>query len=233
MANKPKILAVIPARGGSKGLPRKNILEIAGKPLIAWTIEAAQRSAMIDRLVLSSEDTEIINVARNWGCEVPFIRPQELSLDHTPGVYPVLHALEMLNENYDYVVLLQPTSPLRQAEDIDACIKLCKQTGAPSCVSVVQSDQNPYWMYSINSTHKLHPIIKNKTNYFRRQELPAIYSLNGAIYVAKPIWLNRTKSFITNETIGYVMPKERSVDIDSKIDFDLCSIYLQQIDKPI
>jgi N-acylneuraminate cytidylyltransferase len=229
MPANPKILAVIPARGGSKGLPRKNILVLAGKPLIVWTIEAAKKSTMIDRFVLSSDDSEIIDVAKRWGCEVPFIRPKELSQDDTPGVDPVLHALEMLCENYDYVVLLQPTSPLRKAEDIDACIELCMKSGSPSCVSVVLSEQNPYWMYSINSMHQLQPIMKNRFNYIRRQDLPTIYSLNGAVYVAKPKWLVKTKRFITDETIGYVMPKERSVDIDSKIDFDLCGVYLQQM----
>ncbi len=227
MTVKSKILAVIPARGGSKGLPRKNILEIAGKPLIEWTIEAARKSTMIDRFILSSDDSEIIDVAKRCGCEVPFVRPKELAEDDTPGISPVLHALEMLHENYDYVVLLQPTSPLRTAADVDACIELCMKSGAPCCVSVVLSEQNPYWMYSLNSNHHLDPIMKNRSMYLRRQELPPVYSLNGAVYVADSKWLFKTKSFIDAETIGYVMPKERSMDIDSQIDFDICELYLQ------
>nr|HPK54819.1 acylneuraminate cytidylyltransferase family protein [Smithellaceae bacterium] len=111
------VLAIIPARGGSKGIPRKNITNLAGKPLIAWTIEEAKKSKYIDRLILSSEDNEIIQVAKEWGCEVPFIRPRELAEDDTLGIEPVLHALNTIKKKYDYVVLLQPTSPLRSVDD--------------------------------------------------------------------------------------------------------------------
>ena len=116
-----KVLAVIPARGGSNGVPRKNIIDVGGKPLIAWTIEEARKSKYIDRLILSSDDREIIEIAKRWGCEVPFEQPAEMARDGTPGIAPVLHAIEMLPD-YDYVVLLQPTSPLRQVEDVDGCI---------------------------------------------------------------------------------------------------------------
>lgn len=118
----PKILAIIPARGGSKGVPRKNIRDLAGKPLIAWTIEEAKKSKYITRLILSSEDEEIIEAAKKYGCEVPFVRPIELAQDNTPGIEPVLHAIEKC-PGYDYVLLLQPTSPLRTVEDIDGCIE--------------------------------------------------------------------------------------------------------------
>ncbi|MEH2097772.1 acylneuraminate cytidylyltransferase family protein, partial [Nostoc sp.] len=121
MIHGKKVLAIIPARGGSKAVPRKNIREIGGKPLIAWTIEEAKKSQYIDRLILSSEDDEIISIAQKWGCEIAFKRPVELAQDDTPGIAPVLHALNQL-PIYDYVVLLQPTSPLRQVIDIDGCI---------------------------------------------------------------------------------------------------------------
>jgi CMP-N,N'-diacetyllegionaminic acid synthase len=113
------ILAIVPARGGSKGVPRKNIRLLAGKPLIAWTIDEAKKSRYIDRLILSSEDDEIIEVAREFGCEIPFKRPDELAQDDTPGIESVIHAINTLEEKYDFVVLLQPTSPLRTVEDID------------------------------------------------------------------------------------------------------------------
>lgn len=128
MINNKKILAIIPARGGSKGLPRKNIRELAGKPLIAWTIEAGRKSKYIDRLIVSSEDFEIIEVAKKYGAEIPFVRPKHLAEDESLGLDPVFHALREL-PGYDIVVLLQPTSPLRLTEDIDACIEQLIDSG--------------------------------------------------------------------------------------------------------
>src|SRR5271157_3678171 len=142
MIQNQSVLALIPARGGSKGVPRKNLREIAGKPLIAWAIEAGRQSRYIDRLILSSEDPEIMAQARSWGCEVPFVRPAELARDDTPGMEPVLHALTALPEEYDYVVVLQPTSPLRLAEDIDGCLETCLRQEAPACVTVAEVDQS-------------------------------------------------------------------------------------------
>lgn len=118
----PTFLAIIPARGGSKGVPRKNIRNLAGKPLIAWTIEEAKKSKYINRVILSSDDNEIIEIAKNYNCEVPFVRPKNIAEDNTPGIDPVLHAIKQC-PGYDYVVLLQPTSPLRTVEDIDGCIR--------------------------------------------------------------------------------------------------------------
>jgi N-acylneuraminate cytidylyltransferase len=143
MINGLKVLAIIPARGGSKGLLGKNIRPLGEKPLLAWTIETARQSRYIDRLVLSSEDAEIIRIARAWDCEVPFVRPAELSRDETPGILPILHALARL-PGYDLVVKLQPTSPLRSADDIDACIERCSRSDVPACVSVVEPVQSPY-----------------------------------------------------------------------------------------
>jgi len=125
MINNKTILTIIPARGGSKGVKRKNVRNLAGKPLIAWTIEAAKNSKYLDRVVLSSEDKEIIKIAKEYGCEVPFVRSKELAKDDTPGIDVVLHALNMIRERYNYVVLLQPTSPLRTECHIDECIELC------------------------------------------------------------------------------------------------------------
>lgn len=219
------ILAVIPARGGSKGIPRKNIRDVAGKPLLAWTIEEAKKSKFLDRLVLSSNDLEIIETARQWNCEVPFIRPEELSLDTTPGIDPILHVIANLPEKYDYVVLLQVTSPLRTIEDIDGCIEYCLQMQACSCVSVTEAEKSPYWMYTLDSTAKLHPLLKVK-QINRRQDLPQVFALNGAVYVASCNWLKVRKNFFTDETVGYVMPRERSMDIDTEIDLAITDYLL-------
>lgn len=219
-----RVLAVIPARGGSKGVSRKNIRQICGKPLIGWTIEAAKKSKYIDRLILSSEDKEIIRVAKEWGCEVPFIRPTELAKDETLGVAPALHAVREL-PGYDYLVFLQPTSPLRIAEDIDKCLEMCEKNCAPSCASVFEPDCSPYLMYTLKEG-TLHPILGKEKIHSRRQDLPKVYALNGAVYVAKIDWVLRWETLVAEETIGYVMPRQRSIDIDDEIDLYTCNSLL-------
>jgi CMP-N,N'-diacetyllegionaminic acid synthase len=195
------ILAIIPARGGSKGVPRKNIRLLAGKPLIAWTIAEAKKSKYIDRLILSSEDDEIIEVARDFGCEIPFKRPVELAQDDTPGIEPVIHAINTLGEKYDFVVLLQPTSPLRTVEDIDGCVQHCIMTESPACVSLTEVQQSPYWMYNLDDDMKLKSFVQNGEIINRRQDLPKVYVLNGAVYVAESGFIMEHKSFLTDESL--------------------------------
>ncbi|GMB01707.1 acylneuraminate cytidylyltransferase family protein [Pelosinus sp. IPA-1] len=226
MINSKKVLGIIPARGGSKGIPGKNIIDLAGKPLIAWTIEAAKKSKYIDRLVLSSDDDDIIRVATQCGCEVPFKRPDEFAKDNTPGIDPVLHAISML-PGFDYIILLQPTSPLRTAEDIDGCIEYCMIKQANCCISVTEPDKSPFWMYHINSQGILEPILQTDNEVAtRRQDLPVVYALNGAVYVAKCDWLITNKSFLSKETVGYAMSKDHSIDIDSLRDLQLAKLLL-------
>ncbi|MDT3698276.1 MAG: acylneuraminate cytidylyltransferase family protein [Thermincola sp.] len=224
MINNKKVLGIIPARGGSKGIPRKNIKLLAGKPLIAWTIEEAKKSQYLDRFILSSEDAEIITTAKSWGCEAPFVRPAELARDDTPGIDPVMHALFQIGEHFDYVVLLQPTSPLRTVEDIDGCICFCVQEGAPACVSVSLTDKHPYWMHILDKRHRLHPLFPTAQSIQRRQDLPPVYIENGAVYVAQKDFLLNTKSFTGGDTLAYVMLPERSWDIDNESDFFYCSL---------
>lgn len=227
MIDGKRVLAIIPARGGSKGVPRKNIREVAGKPLIAWTIEEAKKSKYIDRLILSSEDAEIIRVGQSWGCEAPFVRPEALAQDDTPGIDPVLHAMELLPE-YDLVVLLQTTSPLRSVADIDGCIALCITKNAPASVSVTEAEQSPYWMFRVNGDGRMQPLIEGGPAYARRQDLPVAYVLNGAIYVAQRNWLAEHKTFVTQETLGYVMPQDRSLDIDTELDLEILKVRLKE-----
>jgi N-acylneuraminate cytidylyltransferase len=141
----------------------------------------------------------------------------------------VIHALRELPEQYDYVVLLQPTSPLRSAEDIDACIDICNCPNVPSCVSLVEPDKHPYWMYSLDAEHKLSPLFPAMSSSSRRQELPPLYSLNGAVYVAKVDWLLMSETFIDRETAGYVMPRERSIDVDSEADLLMAEWMLRKL----
>ena len=222
-----RVLAVIPARGGSKGVPRKNIRVVVGKPLIAWTIEAAKKSKYIDRLILSSEDQEIIEIAKNWGCDVPFVRPLEIAQDNTPGIDPILHAIKEV-PGFDYVMLLQPTSPLRSTKDIDLSLEKCLYEDAPSCVSVTIPDKSPYWMYTLNDDHQLIPLLSAE-NYSTRQSLPMAYALNGAVYVAKVSFIVKGRSFVGQGTTAYIMPKERSIDIDDEIDFKMFEVLIENI----
>lgn len=213
------VLALIPARGGSKGLPGKNILAVNGRPLLAWTVDAARRSDYVDRVVLSSDDETIAAAALACGCEVPFRRPSELASDTAATIDVALHALAEL-PGHDWLVLLQPTSPLRAAADIDAALERCVTTGARTCVSVTAVEQSPYWMYRMGGDQRLVPIIETPPGITRRQDLPAVYALNGAVYVADVGELKRTRSFVNADTVAHVMPTERSIDIDTAADFE-------------
>ena len=220
-----KILGLIPARGGSKGIPRKNIKPLAGKPLIAWTIEAALRSHLLDAVAVSTEDEEISEVSRRWGAQVPFLRPPELAKDDTPGIATVLHALGQL-PSFDAVLLLQPTSPLRTTDDIDACLRLADDMQASSVVSVSEPATHPYWMYRLGADRRLRALMDAEP-VSCRQDLPSIYALNGALYFAHSDWLREQKTFATTETVGYVMPPERSVDLDTLLDWKLAELLLK------
>lgn len=214
-----KVLALIPARGGSKGLPGKNILPVQGRPLLAWTVDAARGARCIDRIVLSSDDDTIIAAARALGCEAPFRRPAVLASDTASSIDVVLHALDML-PGHQVVVLLQPTSPLRTAADIEAACERFAISGAPACVSVSIAAQNPYWMFRLGDNQTLVPLIETPAGVTRRQDLPTVYALNGAIYVADTAWLRQSRTFLTRDTVACVMPAERSIDIDTATDFE-------------
>ncbi|WP_103027997.1 cytidylyltransferase domain-containing protein [Salinibacter altiplanensis] len=226
MIEDQSVLGVILARGGSKGLPRKNVRELAGKPLIAWTIDAAHESEYLDRLILSSDDEEIMEVAEEYGCEVPFQRPAELAQDDTPSMDALLHALDQV-PGYDYVVLLQPTSPLRTSEDIDMTIEKCHQKDASACVTVTETEKPPEWMYTMNEWNRLEPVMKSEQTVTRRQEAPDTYVLNGAAYVAETGYLQEYRTFHGETTIGHVMPLKRSVDVDEMIDLRLSELILK------
>ncbi|TSE37302.1 CMP-N,N'-diacetyllegionaminic acid synthase [Tepidimonas fonticaldi] len=221
------MLALIPARGGSKGVPGKNVREVAGKPLIAWTIEAARQAACIDRVVVSSDDAGILDVARAWVAQTPFVRPAELARDETPGIDVVLHALQQL-PGVTWVALLQPTSPLRTARDIDAAFALCQEKGAPACVSVTEAATPPWWMFRMSGEGRLRSFLPEGERPQRRQDAPLLYALNGAVYVARADWLRRTRSFLTDETVAYVMPPERSIDIDTPLDLTIAACLLRE-----
>lgn len=214
------MLAVITARGGSRGLPRKNVLPFRGRPLIGWTIAAAQASRWIDRLVLSSDDPEIIALAEGMGCAAPFRRAPELSGDAATSIDAVLDALDRV-PGYDVVVLLQPTSPLRATADIDGAIERMSAAGAASCVSVREASSHPWLVFGQDPDGRLEPFTPAPQGAsLRRQDLPPAWVLNGAVYVADAAWLRRERTFILpGQTVAWEMPAERSADIDTLEDF--------------
>jgi len=226
LKNQKRILAIVPARGGSKGLPHKHTLTLAGKPLLAWTIAVAKESRYIDTLILSSEDAEIISLAKSLGCSAPFVRPAALALDTSSTMDVIVHALEN-QPAHDIVLLLQPTSPLRTADDIDGAIDLMFAEKAPACVSVTPASESPHWMYRLLEKQKLEPFLKGEPPE-RRQLLPELYLLNGAIYLAETPYFLREKTFLTAETVAWKMPRERSVDIDSADDLKTAAHLLSQ-----
>ncbi len=220
MIDGKSILAIIPARAGSKGVKDKNIRKINGKPLIAWTIDVAIKSKYIDKLILSSEDDKICKIAKKLSCDVPFVRPAEYALDETPMIKVIHHAILNMNDKYDYVVLLQPTSPLRETEDIDQAISLCISKKAPSCVTICESNKSPYWMYMREEDEILKPFISYPEHLFdRRQSLPTVYMLNGAVFVAECDWILSKNSFMSEDTVSYIMEQSKSFDIDTELDF--------------
>lgn len=217
------ILAIIPARGGSKGVPRKNIRVMAGRPLIEYSIRAARGSRFAPRITVSTEDAEIADVARRLGAEVPFLRPAELAGDNIPTQRVLEHALTLLHEREgyrpDWVLILQPTSPLRTARHIDSAISLLTEQGGDSVVGVCLAEHSPYWMKTIDAQGVARPFLKDAPVIEQRQGLPGVYRINGAIYITRPQTILRTKRILGDKTLAYVMSQEDSVDIDTEIDF--------------
>lgn len=220
-----KTLGLIPARGGSKGIPRKNVKSLGNKPLIGWTIDAALRSDVLDAVVVSTEDAEIAETARRLGADVPFIRPTELAQDDTPTLAAVLHALDCLPD-FDAVLLLQPTSPLRSAHDIRDCMSLADD-GAHSVISVCEAQTHPYWAYLLTKSGRLEPFLHRPT-VARRQDLPPAYALNGALYFARTDWLRSTGAFVGPDSLAYVMPASRSLDLDTPLDWKVAELLIEE-----
>jgi CMP-N-acetylneuraminic acid synthetase len=225
------ILALILARGGSKSIPRKNVILVGGKPLIAWSIIAARRVKPSLRVIVSTDDSEIASVSCQWGAETPFIRSSELARDDTPSMDAILHALRWLEEmeSYipDYLVLLQATSPLRSSEDITAAIDLAYERDADAVVSVTPCKEHPYLLKKLDAEGRLFPYVELENPITRRQELPPLFMLNGAIYLAKPEVLINQKSWYTSKTYAYIMPEDRSLDIDSPWQLTLADLVLR------
>ena len=227
------ILAIIPARGGSKGIPRKNIKLLVGKPLLAYTVEAALVSTYLARIVLSTEDKEIADVGKKFGADVPFLRPVELAQDDTPALPVFQHVIRELGirENYqpDIIVILQPTSPLRDAQHIDEAIEIFLQSQADSLVSVVEvpHNMNPYSVMKLETDGSITSFLPYDETKNIRQIKPKFYARNGAaIYICTYDCLMRRNSLYGNKTIPYFMKKEESFDIDDQVDWEIIETFI-------
>ena len=225
MYNNKTFLAIIPARGGSKRLPRKNILELQGKPLIAWSIEAGLNSKYINKVVVSSDDSKILNLAKRYGVDT-IKRPDYLASDTSTTFDAIEHTIDNL-ERYDYVVLLQPTSPLRDAKHIDEAIELLEDKKADTVISVCEMEHSPLWSNRLDETLSMEGFLADEILNKRSQDLDKYFRLNGAIYICRTDKLLEEKSFFLKKNIfAYLMSRENSVDIDEEIDFKIAEVML-------
>ena len=218
-----KVLCLVTARGGSKGLPGKNIMPLLGKPLITWSIDSGLRTPSADALVVSTDDEAIAQVARAAGALVPFMRPAELAGDTATSIDVVLHAIDWLaaaGEQYDVVVLLEPTSPLRESADIEAALELMASPHAGAVVSVCRAESmHPAFMYRRVSGGRLQPFLERQPTGLRRQEIEPLYFLEGTVYASRIDVLRARRSFYHEDTFGYEVPRWKSLEIDELEDF--------------
>ena len=220
-------LAIIPARGGSKRLPRKNILDLCGKPLISWSIEAALKSKYISKVVVSSDDEEILNISSNFGADI-IKRPYELANDTATTFDAIKHTINNL-EKYDYIVLLQPTSPLRNEKHIDEAIELLEEKQADAIVSVCEMDHSPLWSNTLPKDGNMNNFLRDEVLNKRSQDLEKYYRVNGAVYICKTDKLLENKSFFLKDNIfAYIMDRKSSIDIDEEIDFEIAKVLINK-----
>lgn len=224
------VVAIIPTRGGSKGIPQKNIQKLDGKPLMAYSIEAALESNKISRVIVSTDDPKIAKIAKKFGAEVPFLRPKELAQDDSP-TYLALQSVVKYLENVEcysvtMIVLIQPTSPLRKTDRIDETIEKLLKTGADSAATVCCVKDHPCWSFTIDGD-RLRPFSNEGTKIYRRQDLPKAYALNGAVYAVRRSVLFEQNTVLGKDSRAVIMPEEESIDIDSYFDFFLAEMVLK------
>ena len=231
MINNKKVLAFIPARAGSKGIKNKNIIDLAGKPLISYTINAAKKSKYIDKVIVSTDGEKIADVAREYGADVPFFRLKELAEDTSNVITAIIYTikeLKKIGEEYDILVLLQPTSPFRSEQHIDEALEMLINNNLPSLLSVCETDKNPTLIRTLDKDKMIKPIIESDISL--RQQMDKYYILNGAIYInyVKDIKENR---YLKDNEYGYIMDKYHSLDIDEPIDLEIANLYINKLFK--
>lgn len=227
-------IGLIPARGGSRGVPGKNVRPVAGKPLLAWTIETALACPSLQRVILSTDSEEIADLGREYGAEAPFLRPGALAQDGTPDLSVYQHAISWLQgqegRGPDVVVWLRPTTPLRTVEDVEGALRLLVESGADCVRSVCAVEHHPYWMKRLDGD-RLQPFVdgKDEREFYQRQLLPPVYRLNGAVDVTRCSGVMESGVLYGPGMRGYVMPQERSIDLDSELDFAMAEALLQRV----
>ena len=229
-----KSIAIITARGGSKGLPGKNIKLLNGKPLIAYTIEAAIKSKLFDKVIVSTDSEEIAQVSKKYGAEIPFLRPIELATDKSDSMDALFHAIKYYKENgeeFEFVMKLQPTSPLRKEEDIIEAFKIIKDKNGDSVISVSECKHPPLWANTLPADGNMNSFIKPEVKGKNRQELQTYYELNGIIFLSKVEKLIQTRDWFGEKCYAQIIDSKRAIDIDDIIDFKLAEILLQSVDK--
>lgn len=231
MYKQKRILAIIPARGGSKGIPKKNIIGLLGKPLLYYSVKSAKESKYIDKVIISTDDEEIAEMGKQLGADVPFLRPKEISGDKAKSIDAFIHAikeLEKLEKKYDYILLLQNTSPLRQGWHIDEAIEKLIESNERSLVSVSEVTEHPCIMRTLNEKNEANNLM-NMSGDMRRQDFPSIYIVNGAIYIQKNDEYLNLDTNLNGGKLAYVMARKYSVDIDEYLDLDIATHYLKKI----
>jgi CMP-N,N'-diacetyllegionaminic acid synthase len=225
MINRKAILAIIPARSGSKGLPHKNVVDLCGKPLLGWPIQAAMKSKYVDKVIVSTDDEDIAKTARAEGAEVPFIRPAELASDTATSISVIEHAISFHKshgQNYDYIILLEPTSPLTDSEDIDKAMELLdsSRTIADAIVGVSKLEQShPLFTVVIDDQGLIKPFYKQDyATPIRRQDLSTHYFFDGSLYISDKSVLLERKSFYHDRTLPYIVPKWKAFEVDDLVD---------------
>ena len=225
MINKKKILAIIPARSGSKGLPNKNIKKLIDKPLISWTLEEALKSKYIDEIIVSSDSKKILDISKKYKNIIQHLRSKKLSQDNTKIVDVILNILISYKE-YDYIVLLQPTSPFKKINDIDLCLRKAIKQNYKSVASVHKVKNNVEWFFGINKkNNNLQPIMKNFPENTNRQIGQNFYQFSGDFYIIETNWLMRNKKLVSNKTLPYILNDNLLIDIDDKVDFEIAKIF--------
>lgn len=229
------IVGFIFARGGSKGVPRKNVRSLAGKPLLAYAIETGKQSRYLNRIIVSTDDQEIASTAQQWGADVPFMRPDELAKDNAPEWLSWQHAIketeEQTSQKIDLFVSMPPTSPLRYVEDIDRCIEALLQADndVDVAIAVTPSSHSPYFnMVTLDDQNHASLAFASSQGVFRRQDAPAMYNITTAVYAARPNFVMNSKGLFDAKITTIVIPNERAIDIDTELDFQIAEYLMNQ-----
>lgn len=224
---KEKTLAIIPARSGSKGLKDKNIKMMNGKPMIAYTIEAAQNSKIFEDIIISTDSEKYAEIAKKYGGSVPYLRDKKLANDNAKSSDVILDILNRVEKKYDSFIMLQPTSPLRTEKNIIEAYKMYLEKKANSVVSVCEMEHSPLWANILNEERRMDSFLKGIDVNKNRQELETYYRINGALYIANVEYFKKYQDFYYKDSYAYIMEKENSIDIDDELDFKIAEYLIK------